>query len=120
MAKYLKPLFDYSCKPLIIIANILLLVHPPKLKQNSTPMNQTQLSQLTDEELMEEVQNSKPSPIIDAFFIGFLIGIIIFSVAAGSWWGVGTLIPLFLIYLFLKKPKRYNALKKELKKRKNQ
>lgn len=80
-------------------------------------MNQAQLSQLTDDELLEEVQKMKPSPIIDAFFIGFLIGITIFSVAAGSWWGVGTLIPLFLIYLFLKKPKRTDALKKELKKR---
>jgi hypothetical protein len=83
-------------------------------------MNQTQLSLLTDEELLEEVQKIKPSPIIDAFFIGFLIGIIIYSVAASSWWGVSTLIPLFLIYLFLKKSKKYDALKKELKKRKNQ
>jgi len=81
-------------------------------------MNQPELSQLSDDELMEEVQNIKPSPIIDAFFIGFLIGIIIYSVAASSWWGVSTLIPLFLIYLFLKKSKRYDALKKELKDRK--
>lgn len=80
-------------------------------------MNQTQLSQLTDEELQEEVQKIKPSPIIDAFFIGFLIGIIIYSVAASSWWGVSTIIPLFLIYLFLKKSKKYDTLKKEMKDR---
>lgn len=80
-------------------------------------MNQKELSQLTDKELLEVAKNSKPSPIIDAFFIGFLVGIIIFSVAANSW-GFVTLIPLFLIYIFLKKPKQYEALKKELEKRK--
>jgi hypothetical protein len=117
VAKYLKSLFHFSFKPLIIIGNILLLAHSQKPKQNSEPMNQAQLSQLTDDELQEELKKIKPSPIIDAFFIGFLIGIIIFSVAAGSWWGVGTLIPLFLIYLFLKKSKKYDALKKEIKDR---
>ncbi|MDR9366735.1 MAG: hypothetical protein RI575_15470 [Balneolaceae bacterium] len=82
-------------------------------------MNQKEISQLSDEELLEEVQKIKPSPGIDAFFIGFLIGIIIFSVTASSW-GFLTLIPLFLIYLFLKKSKRYDALKKEMKDRKLQ
>ncbi len=79
-------------------------------------MNQKELSQLSDKELLEVAEKNKPSPLIDAFFIGFLIGIIIFSVATSSW-GFFTLIPLFLIYLFLKKPKRYEALKKELKER---
>lgn len=79
-------------------------------------MNQNELTQLTDSELQEEVKKIKPSPIIDAFFIGFLIGIIIFSVVASTW-GFLTLIPLFLIYLFLKKSKKYDALKEELKKR---
>ena len=79
-------------------------------------MKQQELSQLTDKELLEVAKNNKPSPIIDAFFIGFLVGIIIFGVAANTW-GFITLIPLFLIYLFLKKPKQYEALKKELEKR---
>jgi hypothetical protein len=48
-------------------------------------MNQKELSQLTDKELLEVAKNNKPSPIIDAFFIGFLIGIIIFGVAANAW-----------------------------------
>ncbi|NBC64989.1 MAG: FUSC family protein [Bacteroidetes bacterium] len=82
-------------------------------------MSQKEISQLTDEELLEEVQKIKPSPSIDAFFIGFLIGIIIFSVTASTW-GFLTLIPLFLIYLFLKKSNRYDALKKEMKHRKLQ
>lgn len=79
-------------------------------------MNETELSQLTDKELLEVAKNNKPSPLIDAFFIGFLIGIIIYGVAANGW-GLITLIPLFLIYIFLKKPKKYEALKKELEKR---
>lgn len=79
-------------------------------------MNQKELSQLSDQELRDEVKKTKPSPLVDAFFIGFLIGIIIYSVAANTL-GFLSLIPLFLIYLFLKKPKRYEAVKKELKKR---
>lgn len=79
-------------------------------------MSQEELSQLSDEELLEAAKANKPSPMIDAFFIGFLVGIIVFSVVANAW-GFFTLIPLFLIYLFLKKPKQYEALKKELKER---
>ncbi len=79
-------------------------------------MNQQELSQWSDQELLEAAKNNKPSPLIDAFFIGFLVGIIIFSFASSTW-GLVTLIPLFLIYLFLKKPKQYEALKQELKKR---
>ncbi len=79
-------------------------------------MNQKELSQLTDEELLEVAKNNKPSPIFDAFFIGFLVGIIIYSVVANTW-GILTLIPLYIIYRFLKKPKQYEALQKELKER---
>ncbi|MAL16413.1 MAG: FUSC family protein [Balneola sp.] len=79
-------------------------------------MNQKELSQLSDSELLEAAQSNKPSPLVDAFFIGFLVGIIIFSVGSNAW-GFLTLIPLFLIYVFLKKPKKYETLKKELKAR---
>lgn len=79
-------------------------------------MNQDELSKLTDEELLEVAKNNKPSPIIDAFFIGFLIGIVIYSVISNSW-GLVTIIPLYLIYRFLKKPKQYEALRKELQTR---
>lgn len=79
-------------------------------------MSQEELSQLTDEKLLEAAKANKPSPMIDAFFIGFLAGIIVYSIVANAW-GFFTLIPLYLIYLFLKKPKQYEALKKELKER---
>jgi hypothetical protein len=93
---------------------MLWLIFSGKSKENS--MEQTELSQLTDEELLELAKNSKPSPIIDAFFIGFLVGVVIYSVTANSW-GFLTLLPLYLIYIFLKKPKKYEVLKKELQKR---
>jgi hypothetical protein len=79
-------------------------------------MNPQEISKLSDKELLDEAKKIKPSPMIDAFFIGFLVGIIVFSVAANTW-GFLTLIPLFLIYVFLKKSKKYTALKTELKKR---
>jgi hypothetical protein len=79
-------------------------------------MNSNELSQLTDQELLEVAKNNKPSPIIDAFFIGFLAGVIVYGVVV-SGWGFFTLIPLYLIYIFLKKPKKYQALREELEKR---
>lgn len=79
-------------------------------------MTEQELSKLTDEELLEAAKKSKPTPIIDAFFIGFLAGILIYSFAANTW-GLVSLIPLFLIYLLLKKPRKHETLKKELQKR---
>jgi hypothetical protein len=79
-------------------------------------MNQQELSQLSDNELLDEFRKIKPSPLMDAFFIGFLIGVIIFGVAASAW-GFTILIPLVLIYLFLKKSTRFESLKRELGKR---
>ena len=79
-------------------------------------MKKDEFSNLSDTELLEELKQSKPSPVIDAFFIGFLVGVIIYSIVANSW-GFLTLIPLYIIYIFLKKPKKYQALINELKKR---
>lgn len=79
-------------------------------------MKHKDLAQLSDQELLEEFKKNKPSPLFDAFFIGFLIGILIYGAAAEAW-GFTLLIPLILIYLFLKKPKYYKALKAEVQKR---
>lgn len=85
---------------------------------NTSDMNSSEvdLSHLSDEELLDEAKSNKPSPLFDAFFIGFLIGIIVFGVAASAY-GFFLLMPLFPIYLMLKKPKRYTALQREIKKR---
>lgn len=80
-------------------------------------MSQQEPSQLSDTELLEEFRRTTVSPLFDAFFIGFLFGIVVFSIAVSAL-GLFTLIPLFLIYLFLRKSKRYEALKKEIESRK--
>lgn len=79
-------------------------------------MKEKELTQLNDEDLLEVFKKNKPSPIIDAFFIGFLFGIVFYSVVSNSW-GFITLIPLIIIYIMLKKPKQYAALKEEMRKR---
>ncbi len=79
-------------------------------------MTLEQLKQLTNDELLKVAQDNKPKPIFDAFFIGFLIGILIFGAAASAW-GLTMLIPLYLIYLFLKKPKNQKAIQNELNSR---
>ena len=79
-------------------------------------MDQKELAKLSDEELLKVAEQNKPSPLTDAFFIGFLIGIILYGVM-GNAFGFLILIPLFIIYLFLKKPKQYAALQQELKNR---
>lgn len=50
-------------------------------------------------------EKSKPSPVVDAVFIGFLAGIVVYSALANTW-GFLTLIPLALIYVLLKKSKK--------------
>ena len=99
-----------------IIKDIASKSNTEKNKENLAQMNQKELSQLSDKELLEEAKKIKPSPLVDAFFIGFLGGIIIYSLVANTW-GFLTLIPLFIVYGLLKNPKRNEALKKELKER---
>lgn len=80
-------------------------------------MNKKEPSELTDQELLDADKKIKSNPITDAVLIGFLVGIIIFSVVKNTW-GLVTLLPLFLIYIFLKKGKNKKGLQEELKKRK--
>nr|WP_199157462.1 hypothetical protein [Pedobacter sp. ASV2] len=72
--------------------------------------NQKQLSELTDEELLKEAKKQKSITIINAILIGFLIGIVFFSVMNKTI-GFLTIIPLFLVYKLINNSK-YN--RKEL------
>ena len=74
------------------------------------------VSNLSDEELRARVADSRPSPLVDAFFIGFLIGIIVYGTAMDTL-GFVLLVPLLLIYVLLKKPRRHEALRRELSRR---
>ncbi|MFY0592808.1 FUSC family protein [Roseivirga sp.] len=79
-------------------------------------MKPEELAQLSDEALLKEAGKIKSSPITDAFLIGFLIGILIFGAAASAWGFLG-LLPLYLIFVFLKKGKKHSSLQQELKRR---
>jgi len=79
-------------------------------------MDQKDLKSLSDEELLKEAKKIKSTNISNAFIVGFLIGIIIFSVAVSAW-GLSILIPLFLIYKFVNKPNQHEELKEILKER---
>lgn len=67
---------------------------------------------MTDEELLLEAKKMKSFSITNSLLIGFLFGVIIFSVVKNSW-GMLTLIPLFFIYRMVNDPR--NKKVKELK-----
>lgn len=70
-------------------------------------MEEKQLSELTDQELLQEAKKRKSAAMMNAFLIGFLIGIIFYSVVKNSW-GFLTLIPLFFAYKLINNSKYNN------------
>jgi F0F1-type ATP synthase assembly protein I len=79
-------------------------------------MEQKELSELTDQELLDEAKKMKSTGIIHALLIGIMFGIIIYSVVKNTW-GLVTLIPLFFIYKLTSTSNNYKELKKLLKER---
>ena len=79
-------------------------------------MTQEELSNLTDVELLSEAKKMKSTSIINAFLIGFMIGIIIYSIVKSSL-GFFTLIPLIFAFKVFNSSKNNKALKKLLKER---
>ena len=79
-------------------------------------MKQKDLSELTDQELLKEAKKMKSDSLINAVFIGVLIGIVIYSVVKNSY-GFLTLIPLFLAYKLAKNSNSNKPLEEELKAR---
>ncbi len=65
-------------------------------------MDLKQLSELTDQELLKEAKKMKSASILNAVLIGFLIGVVFYSVVKSTW-GLVTLIPLYLIYKLMNK-----------------
>jgi len=74
-------------------------------------MENTELSQLTDQELLDEAKKMKSFSITNAFFIGLLIGIVIYSVIKSNF-GFVMLIPLYFVYKMINDPR--NKRNKEL------
>ena len=73
-------------------------------------MKPKELSQLTDQELLQEAKKIKSNSILNAVLIGFLIGIVLYSIMKNSL-GFLTLIPLFFAYRLVNNS---NSNKKEL------
>jgi hypothetical protein len=85
------------------------------LKTKTPLMKYKELSGLTDQELLEEAKKLKSTATMNAILIGFLIGIIIYSILKNSI-GLFTLIPLFFLFKLLNKKNK--PLEKLLKERK--
>jgi hypothetical protein len=81
-------------------------------------MNLKELSELTDKELLEEAQKLKSFSITNAFLIGLLLGIVIYSVIKSTF-GFLMLIPLFFVHKLVNDPKakRSRAVEELLKER---
>jgi hypothetical protein len=79
-------------------------------------MKEKELSKLTDKELLEKAKYLHNKPITNAVFIGFLVGVIIYSIAVNSV-GFFTLIPLYFIYKLTVSSKKHKTLVKILKER---
>ena len=60
-------------------------------------MKQKDLTELTDQELLEESKKPKSNTATNALLIGFLIGILLYSILVNSI-GFFSLIPLFFIF----------------------
>jgi len=73
-------------------------------------MEAKNLSELTDQELLQEAKKMKSTLIINALLIGFLIGVVFYSVMVNSL-GFLTLIPLLFAYKLVNNSNRN---KKEL------
>lgn len=87
-------------------------------KKELTELAEKELSALTDKELLDEAKKITSFSIANAFLVGLMIGLIVYSVAKNTW-GFFTLIPLYFIYKLVNDPKniRLKVLDKLLKER---
>ncbi len=67
-------------------------------------MTNKDLSELTDEELLDEAKKMRSFSITNALIIGILAGVIFYSIVKNSW-GMLTLIPLYFVYKMINDPK---------------
>lgn len=67
-------------------------------------MENTELSQLSDQELLAEAKKLKSFSITNAFLIGFLLGIVAFSIIKSTF-GFLMLIPLYFAHKMINDPK---------------
>jgi VIT1/CCC1 family predicted Fe2+/Mn2+ transporter len=79
--------------------------------KQANKMKEKELSELTDQELLDEAKKMKSTTLLNAVLIGVMIGVVVYSVVKNSW-GFLTLIPLFIAYnclMHLKKTKQWSS-----------
>jgi len=79
-------------------------------------MKEKEISEFTDQELLAESKKLRTSPIENGLLIGFLIGILIYSILVSSI-GFLSLIPLFFIFMFINQSKKNDEVDKLIKER---
>jgi len=70
-------------------------------------MKSKDLTELSDKELLKEAKKKKAAAITNAILIGFLIGVVCFSIIKSTL-GLFTLIPLFFAYKLINNSKYDN------------
>lgn len=87
-------------------------------QQEQIELAEQELSELTDQELLNEAKKMRSFSFTNALIIGVLMGIVFYSVVKSSW-GMLTLIPLYFVYKILNDPKniRFKAVEKLLRER---
>ncbi len=76
-------------------------------------MKQKELSELTDQELLDEAKKMKLSSFAHAFIIGFMFAVVVYSIVKNTW-GLFTLIPLFFMYKLTRNSNNNKELKRLL------
>ena len=79
-------------------------------------MDQKELSEFTDQELLVEAKKMRSNSVVSALLIGFLMGIVIWSILQNTV-GLFTLIPLYFAFKVFHKPNKNKELKSLLKER---
>ena len=81
-------------------------------------MKAENLTELSDQELLQKVKNIKTNKIIDAVIIGATIGVVIYS-AVKNGFGFFTFFPLLLAFLIARNSVNNKILERELQKELN-
>lgn len=78
-------------------------------------MKEKEITELSDQDLLQKIKNIKNNNIIDAVIIGFSIGVVIYS-AVKSGFGLVTFLPLIVVYLIVRNSANNKILEKEIQK----
>jgi riboflavin transporter FmnP len=76
-------------------------------------MDTRDLSQLTDKELLEEAKKLRSFSVTNAVLIGFLVGIVVYSII-NSTFGFLMLLPLYLAHRLINDPRNKKVKEVEL------